>query len=221
MFDEDEKWRPLSIPEFFGEGQEICYGGNCEPIDDPSQLEDYPYASAELQVLMPEGATQYQSEYSECITTELLDCDSGPRTKIYWHKVSPSPLGYDYFDYWAYYRYNEFNVVGIPAGDHQSDWEGVTVAPAPNDATFDFAAFSQHGPYYSYLRENLDCGEGEGSCGPRSRHVSSYVAAGSHANYAEPCSGPCTQTNPAYPWEFSETQHGGEAPWGRTRMSPR
>ena len=210
LFDEGEKYRPLSVPDFFAEGQEICVGEVCDPITSVAQLASYPDADAELNVVIPPGVEQYQSPNSQCITTTLLDCDSGPLSKLYWHKVGPSTFGYTYYDYWAFYRLNDVSV-----GEHESDWESVSVAPSEDDQTFDFAAFSQHGTWYSYLRDNLRCDlGGEGSCGDQGDreglHLSSFVSGGTHANYGEPCTGVCTQTNQPTP----ETQHGGEEPWG-------
>ena len=57
----------------------------------------------------------------------------------------------------------------IPA-NHEGDWEAVTIAPSQRAGaygeTFDFASFSQHGKFFSYLREVLSCDGGkQGSCG--------------------------------------------------------
>lgn len=61
--------------------------------------------------------------------------------------------------------------------------------------TFDFASFSQHGTFYSYLRDTLRCDGGTTSnCGtsdaPTGGRLNAYVANGSHASYPESCSAP-------------------------------
>lgn len=90
----------------------------------------------------------------------------------------------------------------------------MSVAPSPSNTTFDFASFSGHGHWFSYLRDNLACdGRTEGSCGTETnkigQRVSSFVSGGGHSNYGQPCTGICTQTNSVTP----ETQHGGERGW--------
>ena len=221
LFDEGERWRPLEIRAFLGETHEICYQGACEIISTPEQLRSYPYADAYINVDGSGGEDQYRSPVAECnqpasttFTQGLQDCDTGLRSKIYYNVSQPSPSGYQYLDYWFFYRYND--VPDISQGDHEADWESVSVAPSPGEQpTFDFASFSGHGRWYSYLRDNLSCdGAAKGSCGTETgktgRRVNSFVATGSHANYGEACLGPCTQTNsPLY-----EGGHSGSRPWG-------
>lgn len=65
----------------------------------------------------------------------------------------------------------------------RGDWEGATVAPSKEGNTFDYAAFSQHGTSYAYLRNVLRCEDApaeslpeRGSCGPSSTRIDDLVA---------------------------------------------
>jgi hypothetical protein len=133
----------------------------------------------------------YHSPYSECTSSGLLDCDSGPRSAIYYR--SPGVYGgYEYIDYWFFYRANLYS------GEidfHQGDWENVTVAPSLTTDSFDYAAFSQHGTDYAYARGVLRCENSPGSeipaagtCSSTSDRIDDMVAYGSHADFTTPCS---------------------------------
>jgi hypothetical protein len=117
-----------------------------------------------------------------------------------------SPGGYRYIDYGFFYRYNQaFQDIG----NHEGDWEGLTVAPSADGTTFAFAQFSQHGKWVSYLRENLRCDYGSGhSCGSnvtgyKGEHVMTFPSAGAHANYPEPKM-----------HEWHDNENNGRAAWG-------
>lgn len=212
LFDEGEHWNPLDVGNFFGEGQHrICSPGSaCVVAASSRDLSNHPSPDAYLDIAGSGSADNFTSPRPECVSSDVWDCASGEAAAAYWHASSASPGGYRYLDYWFFYRYND-HVEGF---DHDGDWESVSVAPSANGATFDFASFSAHGQWFSYLRDNLSCdGGSEGSCGTEStrtgQHVSSFVAAGGHSNYGQPCTGLCTQSNSITP----ETQHGGERPW--------
>jgi hypothetical protein len=151
-----------------------------------------------------------------CTATGQLDCNSGPRSAIYYHVSDLSPRGYWYLDYWWFYRFND----GYGFEDHEGDWEGVSVGiPMSDQHTFDFANFAQHRNVYSYLRDNLECdGTGGGSCGtastPTGVRLNVYPANGTHASYAKRCTAIpwCTTTNGG-PLDH-EHHHGGEDEWG-------
>jgi hypothetical protein len=139
--------------------------------------------------------------------------------------------GYVFLDYWLFYRYNEF-FGDLGWGNHESDWEAVTVALPPGETlAFDFVQYSQHGHYYRYLRDNLSCDGGErGSCGTdlvRSGHrVHVYPANGSHANYAQPCSAAplvgfgCRRDTGEFSGTPSEKGHDGEREWESNDYGP-
>ena len=222
-FDTSETYRPVEVERFFAETNDqgeplhdICLT-SCSPITSAADLiqDDEAY----IDVAGDGNADNYHSPYAECTDEGLRDCDWGERSSIYYYKSDDpsSPSSY-YLDYWIFYRYNDWNVT--VGGDHAGDWESVTLAAnGTNPATFDFASFSGHGGWFSYLRNNLSCdGQGVGSCGsatsPTGQRVDVYVASGSHANYGQPCSasvvGSCTRnSNPLLP----EAGHDGSELW--------
>jgi hypothetical protein len=246
-FDSTEKWRPLNVEAFLGEkapGEEdhgynkVCTESGCQELgsewksvlagsetqEGPRYIEmgEWP------EELYPYPTSPNASCYTEVFVT-LWDCDSGPRTAIYYHVVpsadleETSELGYNYVDYWMFYRYNQDQNDPSSTDDHQGDWEGLTVAPSlitPN--ALDFVIFAQHSHHYLYAPGNLQCDAGgEGSCGtgedPIGQRVWDFVAVGTHASYPAVDSGGesgvCTQTDE----ELPEGCHDGAAPWGATR----
>jgi hypothetical protein len=248
VFDEGEKWRPLNIDAFLSErdpinGQPVqCVGvsrSTCTPLEGPATLRQH-YAAGDRifqgawDGSAPDSADDYRTSRTDCLLTPpgaddaLQDCDSGAGTAIYYNALTRS-TGYNYYDYWFFYRYNE-----LTGGDHEADWEHVTVAQSLTDpATFDWVQFFQHtykngysssesGRGGNYLRTNLSCDNGpsgSSSCGvdapgtvadsPHGQRVWVIVAAGSHASYPETCSNFCQQPNGLW-----EGDHGGGAPWG-------
>jgi hypothetical protein len=201
-FDSSEKWRPINVGTFLSEqdpstGQpwnQICINSSsCTGLQGESSLSTAPYADSYIIIHNSGGDPDtYRSPNPACLhyvgATQVYDCDAGPASSIYYHVVGPSPGGYQYIDYWFFYRYNQgFDNIG----NHAGDWEGVTVAPATDGRTFDFAEFSEHGDWKSFLRDNLECDSGgTGSCGSESgthfgQHVMTFPAAGSHANYPQ------------------------------------
>jgi hypothetical protein len=162
------------------------------------------------------SADEYHSPYQECTEDDMRDCGDGPLSAIYFWETSLSDGQGYYLDYWLFYRYNDWP--GIVGGDHEGDWESVTVAqsqPVTSPNTFDFATFSQHGHWYSYLRENLSCdGGGPGSCGSTAgsaQRITVYVARGSHANYPERCEQDVCSRNDSD--IIGEGRHNGAATW--------
>jgi hypothetical protein len=201
-FDSSEQWRPLNVESFFGEGQHrICESGSCDntPITSAADLNRHRGEGAYVDIAghynISGDETSYYSPYSACTSSGLRDCDVGARSAIYWRSAGAFG-GYPFIDYWFFYRANYFSE---EVDFHEGDWEGVTIAPSLSQGTFDYAAFSQHGTFYSYLRDVLRCEDypatntGEpGSCGIETYHggfrVDTFPANGSHANYTTPCS---------------------------------
>jgi len=151
------------------------------------------------------------------VQTELLDCDHGVTSNVY-YRISPTSAGgYRYLDYWWFYRYNHA-LDGFSSLNHEGDWEGVTVAPTRDAVgeSFDFASFSQHGTWYSYLREHLECDAKDIGCGTegakRGRRLVVYPATGTHANYPKRCSSSCHQGGG---FALPERSSDGAAEWGR------
>ncbi|HEX8067500.1 MAG TPA: hypothetical protein VF520_13360 [Thermoleophilaceae bacterium] len=214
-FDTSEQWRPLQVAEFFREGGHSVDGF---PISDWTGLRTFPSSSSTLDVRGEGSEGNYTSPYSWCTDgTGLRDCDTGGLTSGYYHASTLSPASYTYLDYWYFYRYNYFGSAPI-ANDfnHEADWEGVSIAPSRAAVNaFDFASFSQHGTWYSYLREALSCDDGgQGSCGPNARRVHTHPANGTHANYGTTCSEwvyyACVQSDGITP----ERGYDGAREWG-------
>ncbi|HWM53860.1 MAG TPA: hypothetical protein VNO20_00500 [Solirubrobacterales bacterium] len=227
-FDSSEEWRPLNIDSFFGEEQhQVCEGESCSLISSAADLNLHTGSNAEINIAGSYNEAgdeeNYHSPYEECTATGLRDCDTGSRSAIY-YRIGGTYGGYQYIDYWFYYRANYFT---NQLGWHEGDWEGVTVAPSPTSSTFDYAAFSQHGTFYSYLRDVLRCEDAPGesvpaseTCGTESQHtghrVAVFPANGTHANYTTPCSEQiilvsCSQNGPG----SQERGYDGADRWGR------
>jgi Tol biopolymer transport system component len=248
-FDTNEYWRPLNVETFLEERKpeepedsynEMCTGNlGCYGLSTEwrgTLREAYFGTEAPWYIKMgrrPEFEEEYEflyptSPHESCLSFPLVvDCTAGPRTAMYYH-VAPSASanertegGYNYVDYWAFYRYN--NSPGEPEiriGDHEGDWEGVTVAPSTrNPRAFDVAIFAQHGGNAVYPAANLTCDSGGAeSCQeseePIGQRVWDYVAAGTHAAYPNPDDGGrlriCLQDESIVP----EGCHDGAYSWG-------
>jgi Beta-propeller repeat len=223
-FDEGERWRPLDVERMLSEETHYICEKSCKALTSFSQLAEYPSSKAYIDIGAPgdPGAAPRYSDpdhyYSPVCPPngQVVDCESGPRSAIYYDTAKVSPSGYRYIQYWIFYRFNDSPVDEPGSLDHEADWEQMAVAvpsaSALTASTFDFANFGQHGNNFTYLRENLTC-DADTACGSTAKHVHGFVAGGTHATYAEPCSGIleliCTQSNSALP----ETDHGGEASW--------
>jgi hypothetical protein len=239
-FHSGERWRPLNVDRFLTEKDPI------EPAKSYNEVCSETFGCRELTSTEFERAGEeegprlnlgkwpewsYPTSPNEgCYTevfVELWDCDSGPRTAMYYHVIpsangeEATEAGYNYVDYWLFYRYNH-----DPGStdDHQGDWEGLTVAPSTTKANaFDFAIFAQHAYESAYLPGNLECDEGGGgSCGvgegaSAGQRIWDYVAEGTHASYPS-SSGElteCAQTEAELPESLlSDGCHDGAAPWG-------
>ena len=179
-FDSSEEWRPLNVDGFFAEGQHhLCDAGTCSLITSTADLNGDRSPSAYVDVAGTDWTqsgdeTTFHSPYSNCTSGGLRDCDTGPESAIYYR---PDAVygGYQYIDYWYFYRANYF---WQSIDWHEGDWEGVTIAPESSGKTFDYAAFSQHGTYYAYLRDVLRCEDSPsgpipsaGTCGTQSNRA--------------------------------------------------
>jgi hypothetical protein len=230
---EGEQYRPLNIEQFLAEPDPAHPGHSLNTIVDPAGGQDdtigswtdlRQYSSPDAYVnagTQPSDSTDpsaYKSPYAACLAG-LRDCDSNHtgdptadgKTAIYYHSSFNAADGYNYIDYWFWYRYNEFPVT--TADDHQLDLEGMTIAPSRSGKTFDFASFSQHGTWYTYLKSALHCAPSAGPCGNTSQRIDDYVAFGDHANYQELCDNSgitCPSGSSAIAFD---TPHNGGAPW--------
>lgn len=218
-FDSAETYRPLEVFKFFEEQDEegnpahqACWEGDeetepgCTGIDSPDQL----WFGDWLDIAGDGGPGDYHSPDPGCTSNGMRDCDTGRASAIYYWEAA------GYVDYWMFYRFNDWPFV--TPGDHEGDWENVSVAPSlENPETFDYASFSQHGHWYGYLRENLSCdGGGPGSCGSQSSHIDVFVSEGSHANYADECDNSCPRNDTTL---VIDGDRNGDAPWGNNSLA--
>jgi Tol biopolymer transport system component len=223
--DSSERWRPLNIEKFFEEKrQTLCdtnTGCEREPLSSWSGLNADRATTAYVKVAGErDEPNSYHSPYSECTVNGLLDCDAGSRSAIYYR--SPGVYGgYEYIDYWFFYRLNYY---AESIDFHEGDWEGVTVAPSIATNGFDYAAFSQHGTFFSYARGVLRCEDdpagsipAPGTCTSNSRRIDDMVAKGSHANFTTPCKeelATSCRNNNGEIWDEYERGYDGERRWG-------
>lgn len=227
-FDSSEDWRPLNVDSFLAEkngnkaNHKVCVGSTCWNIASAATLAAHNSTTAKINIAGTGSESTYKSPNTACNSTShpTRECDTGAATAVYYALSPSSPTGYRYLDYWLFYRYNFFGSVPV-ANDfnHEADWENVTVATSQvQPGSFDYATFSQHGKYVSYLRDILRCdgNQSANSCNgaTRGRRVTSYVAMGTHANYPDPCSEviplQCGQSQNALP----ERGHDGSRLWG-------
>jgi hypothetical protein len=96
----------------------------------------------------------------------------------------------------------------IECGDHEGDWEGVTVVTEDHHPyAAQYVGFASHdGVFRSPRNQTQMAGE---------RPVV-YIARGSHAAYPQPCTGKvCGQERRIGSVRLPEEDHGGEKAWGR------
>jgi hypothetical protein len=222
-FDSEEHWRPLAVNVFAGEEfeggeyHELCdYGAadSCMPLKSLSQLVRGPGEPGYVDI---HGAGKngdgYESADPACIekrqTVTVLDCNSGPRAVMYYRRTTHE--GRWYWDYWWFLRYNDYSGFGdscdsLFCGDHEGDWEGLTVITT--------SALTPEiiGALYAAHSERVLV---EGSVLPRSgTHPLVFVAKGTHASYPYWCAGNCRQYARAAGELLPETHHDGAVPWG-------
>jgi hypothetical protein len=167
----------------------------------------------------------YATSDDSCIEPPLLDCNEGPRTAIY-YRVQGAHGRY-YIDYWWFFRFNDFPEFDAAqrceedfrpfCGDHEGDWEGVTVVTSPEDPDeVGYVAYAAHNGTSRYLPSpQLKLK------GPDKTRPVVYVARGSHAAYPRPCEGElpvvrCLQDEKVVgPLRLPEGEHDGTKPWGR------
>jgi hypothetical protein len=85
-----------------------------EPIRSAEDLEHHATETSYIDIAgeLGEGAESYHSPYEECVVEELLDCDSGPASAIYYRVTRPFfgelLIPYRYIHYCFFYRANTF-----------------------------------------------------------------------------------------------------------------
>jgi hypothetical protein len=234
-FDSEESWRPLNVDALLlettrdGPAHRLCDGVqeddlHCTPITSALQLSAEPNdAKAYVDLAGRElGGDDYASpQLGDCPKQDrdLKDCDSGPRSTIYYQALDAN--GHIYVDYWWFLRYNRFDkhdarelcrsavTRDATCFDHEGDWEGVTLVlskDAKQADRLEFVNYAAHEGVFRYrpvqiTREHL-------------RPIV-YVANGSHAAYPLACPKECAQVNKLFGHALPEDNTDGKAPWGR------
>jgi hypothetical protein len=235
-FDSKERWRPLSIDSLFAEhlpngrpAQRFCTrsdaGASCQPVGDSDEFE------AAISEAGAQGAAtyidiagkrvkEYRTPNRDCRKGRLLDCDDTSDSAIYYRVTSSN--GRFYVDYWWFMRYNHFAGTSatcvVPTdlcGEHEGDWEGVTLVTSPDDPnTLDYVSYAAHVGTFRYPADQLER-HGDRSEGEERPEV--FIARGSHAAYPEKCSKlVCTQPIAiAGLIDTPEASTNGRSEWGR------
>jgi hypothetical protein len=243
-FDRAEHWRPLAIGAFLretwpgGERHEVCPKGDargCGSVASDAEL----VASIALQQprqalrLSIHGRRRNGADYASptlvtCFESEIVrDCNRGPASVIY---ANVHARARELFvDYWWFYRYNDYPWTN-PAncylltrlghdvcGDHEGDWEGMTVVTDNPATKVRYAVFAQHkSPIAMFPGTRGDDGRRTFEFADQSHeHITVYVAAGTHASYASECRRRglrrCLESGSII-WEGF---HDGDRSWGR------
>ena len=236
-FDSDEPWRPLSVKRLFreagpGGGQHlICTRkadakDECEKLTRLADLVRLGSSASSLGLgryldligRRANGQDARAPDLAACRQRAPKDCDSGDGSAIYYNVTAANRRFY--VDYWWFYRYNDFERVRlitdcnrrviVACGDHEGDWEGVTVVTGDRPPyRLEYVGFASHSGVFRYPREQLET-SGE-------RPVV-YIAKGSHASYPRPCSGrDCRQQLKFGSVGRPEERYDGVKRWGRNR----
>lgn len=216
-FDSLEPWRPIEVGTFLAERFDdggrhgACARGAEPPCADAeglAQLRAGPDGPAYLDIRgRAANGADYASAAPGCLRSPpAVDCNSGPPAVIYYRRTSHD--GRWYWDYWWFLRYNDYNGnvnrCVFVCGDHEGDWEGITVITTPSLKPEVLGAiYAAHGD-----RVFVDATVLPTSAG----HPLVWVAKGTHASYAFDCDEDCSQYG-----GLPEESHDGAVPWGGNR----
>jgi hypothetical protein len=218
-FDSRERWRPIAVDTFLaerfldGSGHSICKSiAGCTPIRSPAGLRTRP--GEEPGYIDIHGATKNGADFASAdprcrARAPALDCNWGPGAAIYYRRTSHEALWY--WDYWWFFRYNDYNRIGgdcnaVLCGDHEGDWEGITVVTTATDPPHLVGAI------YAAHNDRVYI---EGPLVPRAgNHALVFVAEGTHAAYPFHCEEDCRQYATVLSGHLPEGPHDGAIPWG-------
>jgi hypothetical protein len=217
-FDSGERWRPLEVGHFLGErfddgsGHGGCAPGAEPPCPEVSGVDDLGKGIAYLDIHgdLPNGDDF--GTPSDCARPPpVLDCVSGEDSAIYYRRTSHA--GHWYWDYWWFLRYNDytgrFNACVIVCGDHEGDWEGITLITTPStDPEILGAIYATHKERIKIPAAALPLA---------GTHPIVFVARGTHASYPFRCAGNCHQYSTLAGFNLPEDPHDGAAPWADNR----
>jgi hypothetical protein len=216
-FDSRERWRPIAVSSFIaerfadGRGHGACAAGDDPPCSGTRGLRELsrrPGAPAYIDIYgEARDLNSFASPSEGCLRSPpALDCNSGPPAVMYYRRTSHE--GRWYWDYWWFFRYNDYtgriNRCVVVCGDHEGDWEGVTViTTASTEPEILGAIYAAH--------KDRALVEG-GTLPTASGHPLVWVATGTHASYPFDCDRNCKQYN-----GLPEDPHDGSVPWGSNR----
>jgi hypothetical protein len=215
-FDASEPWRPVAVESFLAEDFEGGHHGACKAGFDPP----CPAVEGIEELGRKEGAPAYVDIHGSgrngedfaspspgCqLSPPARDCNSGPAAVLYYRRTTHE--GRWYWDYWWFLRYNDYkgkvNECRFVCGDHEGDWEGVTVITTPSlEPEIVGVVYAAHKDRILVDGSTLPAAGG---------HPLVWVASGTHASYPYDCDGSCKQYN-----GLPEDPHDGTIPWGGNR----
>jgi hypothetical protein len=215
-FDSSEPWRPVAVDaflaeEFGGDRHGACRAGfdpPCPAVAGIGQLgrqEDAP-AYIDIHGRARDGEDFGSPEPGCQLSPPARDCNSGPAAVAYYRRTTHE--GRWYWDYWWFLRYNDYegkiNKCTFVCGDHEGDWEGVTVVTTPSlEPEIVATIYAAHKDRILVDGATLPAAGG---------HPLVWVASGTHASYPYDCDGDCHQYN-----GLPEDPHDGAIPWGGNR----
>lgn len=214
--DSHERWRPLEVGRFLDEEFGKGHGhGACRPNADPpcpnvtglEQLRGRGVAYLDIYGKRRNGA-DFEAPPSDCArAAPAVDCDGGPASVMYYRRTTHN--GRWYWDYWWFLRYNDyngsFNQCVIVCGDHEGDWEGITVITTPSLEP------QLLGAIYAAHKDRVAV---PGSLLPASgTHPLAFIADGTHATYPYACFGGCRQYSTLAGERLPEESHDGAVSW--------
>ncbi|HEX6152486.1 MAG TPA: hypothetical protein VFZ19_03090 [Solirubrobacterales bacterium] len=224
-FDSEEPWRPISVNAFLaeefsdGKRHQLCdkgSTGSCTPLKAPEELLREPGEAGYIDI-HGEGknGAGYETADEACIEGDrtkegaVLDCNAGPGAAMYYRRTTHE--GRWYWDYWWFFRYNDYKGIGdacdsVFCGDHEGDWEGITVVTTPTIPPEVVGAI-----YAAHAERVLVKGSQLPKAG---NHPLVFVAKGTHASYPFWCTGSCRQYKTIGGERLPETHHDGAAAWG-------
>lgn len=219
-FDSDERWRPLEVDRFAAERFDDGHGhGACAPGEDPPcpDVADPDELNGEVAFLDIHGSrprgVDFASASLDCARPPppAVDCNGGEASIMYYRRSTHA--GHWYWDYWWLLRYNNYNGrinrCAIVCGDHEGDWEGITVITT---ATADPEIL---GAIYATHKERILIGAT--SLPLVETHPLVFVARGTHAAYPFRCSSDCHQYSKLGGFRLPEESHDGAVLWENNR----
>jgi hypothetical protein len=219
-FDSDERWRPLEVGAFL---RERFPGTGAHLVCDSSSRPTCSAASGPVDLRRRRGpdyldiegnaldGDDFASPYPECHRRVAVDCNGGPRSAIYYRRTSHA--GRWYWDYWWFFRYNDYrgpyNRCEHFCGDHEGDWEGVTVVTT--------AALKPEIVAVIYAAHRVRV-LAEAAVAPfAGGHPLVFIAEGTHASYPFRCARACGQYSSLVGFTLPEDPHDGAMAWGGNR----